>query len=90
MFVAFVLVYLHIVNVSVQYDGGFFPDIILLTLCYYHWGTRLNAMKSFCLCSLCSHLLKICFDIFSPCLEGAQKVKVRSVFFSHLYVPILR
>ena len=34
-------------NVSVQYDGGFLPDIILLTQCYYHRGTRLNAMKSF-------------------------------------------
>ena len=36
------------VNVSIQYNGGFLPDIILLTLCYYHyWGTRLNAMKCF-------------------------------------------
>ena len=33
------------INVSVQYDGGFLPDIILLTQCYYHRGTRLNAMK---------------------------------------------
>ena len=24
------------INVSVQYDGGFLPDIILLTQCYYH------------------------------------------------------
>ena len=30
------------INVSVQYDGGFLPDIILLTQCYYHRGTRLN------------------------------------------------
>ena len=38
-----------VINVSVQYNGGFLPDIILLTLCYcYHRGTRLNAMKSFC------------------------------------------
>ena len=36
---------------SVQYNGGFLPDIILLTQCYYHWGTRLNAMKRL-LCSL--------------------------------------
>ena len=36
------------INVSVQYDGGFLPDIILLTQCYYHRGTRLNAMKRFC------------------------------------------
>ena len=35
------------INVSVQYNGGLLPDIIImLTLCYYHRGTRLNAMKS--------------------------------------------
>ena len=39
-------------NVSVQYNGGLLPDIILLTQCYYHRGTRLNAMKRFCICSL--------------------------------------
>ena len=32
---------------SVQYNGGFLPDIILLTQCYYHWGTRLNAIRGF-------------------------------------------
>ena len=32
---------------------GFLPDIILLTLCYYHREFRLNAMKRFCLGSLC-------------------------------------
>ena len=35
------------INVSVQYNGGLLPDIILLTQCYFHRGTRLNAMKSF-------------------------------------------
>ena len=30
--------------VSVQYNGGLLPDIILLTHGYYHRGTRLNAM----------------------------------------------
>ena len=39
------------INVSVQYDGGFLPNIILLTQCYYHRGTRLNAMKRFCIFS---------------------------------------
>ena len=39
------------INISVQYDGGFLPDIILLTQCYYHRGTRLNAMKRFCIFS---------------------------------------
>ena len=31
-----------VVNISVQYNGGFLPDIIPLTQSYYHWGTRLN------------------------------------------------
>ena len=35
------------INVSVQYNGGLLPDIILLTQCYYDSGTRLNAMKRF-------------------------------------------
>ena len=26
------------INVSVQYNGGLIPDIILLTRCYYHRG----------------------------------------------------
>ena len=26
------------INVSVQYNGGFLPDIILLTQYYDHWG----------------------------------------------------
>ena len=33
------------IKVSVQYNGGILLDIILLTQCYYHRGTRLNAMK---------------------------------------------
>ena len=34
-----------VINISViQYNGGFLPDIILLTQGYYHWGTRLNTM----------------------------------------------
>ena len=40
-------------NVSVQYNGGLLPDIILLmTQCYYHRRTRVNVIKMFCLCSL--------------------------------------
>ena len=38
-------------NVSVQYNGGLLPDIILSTQCYYRRGTRLNAMKRFCIFS---------------------------------------
>ena len=33
-----------VMNISVQYSGGFLPDIILLIQGYYHWGTRLNTM----------------------------------------------
>ena len=33
-----------VINISVQYSGGLLPDIILLTLGYYQWGTRLNTM----------------------------------------------
>ena len=33
--------------VSVQYDDGLLPDIILLTQCYFHRGTRLNAIRGF-------------------------------------------
>ena len=32
---------------SVQYNGGLLPDIILLTQCYFHRGTRLNAIRGF-------------------------------------------
>ena len=28
------------INVSVRYNGGSLPDIILLTQGYYHWGTH--------------------------------------------------
>ena len=40
------------INVNVQYNGGLLLDIILLTQCYFQRGTRLNAMKRFCICSL--------------------------------------
>ena len=34
-------------DLSVQYNGGLLPDIILLTQSYFNRGTRLNALKSF-------------------------------------------
>ena len=44
--------------VSEQYEGGFLPDVIMLTRYhYYHWGTQLYPMKRFRPYSLlCSHL----------------------------------
>ena len=32
------------INISVQYNDGLLPDIILLTQGYYHRGTRLDTM----------------------------------------------
>ena len=32
------------INISVQYNGGLLPDIILLTQGYYHRETHLNTM----------------------------------------------
>ena len=44
------------INVSVQYNRGLLPDIILLAQYYYNRETQLNAIKRFCICSLGSHL----------------------------------
>ena len=33
-----------VIYISVQYNGGLLPDIILLTQVCYQWGTRLNTM----------------------------------------------
>ena len=33
-----------VINISVQYNGGLLPDIILLTQGHYQWGTRLNTI----------------------------------------------
>ena len=52
------------VVISVQYNCGLLPDIILLTQCYYRRGTSLNATKKFSLCRILSHLLNIL--TFSP------------------------
>ena len=41
-----------VINISVQYNGGFLPDIILSTQGYYHRGTRLNTMQWLCIYSL--------------------------------------
>ena len=59
------------INVSVQYNGGLLPGILLLHQCYYHRGTRLNATKRFCICSLRSHLSVLTFfPLTGGCSEG--------------------
>ena len=63
------------INVSVQFDGGLLPGIILLPRCYYHRGTRLNAMKRFCICSLRSHLNVLTFfPLTGGCSEGLLSI----------------
>ena len=61
------------INVSVQYNGGFLPDIILWPQRYLHRGTCLNAMKRFCICSLLIPPTGIRFDIFSPITGGCSE-----------------
>ena len=63
--------------ISVQYDDGFLPDIILSTLCYHHRGTRLNAIKNFCRCSLFSHLnVLTIFPRHGGCSEGLDPLRL--------------
>ena len=33
-----------VININVNYNDGFSPDIIRLAQDYCHWGTRLNTM----------------------------------------------
>ena len=61
---------------------GFSPTVILLTLCYCRqWETRLNALKRFCSCSLCSHLNVLTIFLLSGgCSEGLNTFRS---FFEH-------
>ena len=68
-----------VINISVQYNGGFLPDIILLTQGYYHndWGTRLIPCSGFVfiahvivyyyyhMCDGVLHCLCFVFTVFS-------------------------
>ena len=65
-------------NVIVQYNGGLLSDIILLTQCYYHRGTLLNALKRFCICSLCSHLNALNF--FPPDWGVLRRSRCHNIF----------
>ena len=68
-------------NVNVQYNGGFLPDIILLTQCYYRRRTRLNVMKRFHLYSLWPYqiILKF-FPLTGGCSEDLDEFRF---FFKH-------
>ena len=59
------------INVNVQYNCGFLPDIILWTQCYLHRGTCLNVMKRFCISSLLIPPKR--FDISPPITGGCSE-----------------
>ena len=70
-----------VINISVQYNGGLLPDIILLTQGYYQWGTRLNTCSGFVfiafvtyitttMCDGVVHCLWFAFNVFLMSLHG--------------------
>ena len=65
-----------VINISVQYNGGFLPDIILLTQGYYQWGTRLNTMYwlSFVLIAFVMYITTTMSDGVLSCLWFAFNV----------------
>ena len=74
------------INVSVHYNGGLLPDIILLSQCCYHRGTRLNALKRFCLCrSLQPMIPPKRFDIFPPDWGMLRRSRCVQIFLSRNY-----
>ena len=71
------------INVSVQYNGGLLPDIVMvLTQGYFHLGTRQYAMKRFCFCSLCFHLNVL---HFAPRDWGMLRRSTRVLIY--LFIP---
>ena len=62
------------INISVQYNGGFLPDIILLTQSYLR-GTRLNTMHGLYTYNLYNitlllHCFWVVFTVFLVSLHG--------------------
>ena len=63
------------INISVQYNGGLLPDMILLkTQGYYYRGTRLNSLCNSILLLLClictTTLFCFIFDVFLVSVHG--------------------
>ena len=78
-FVLFVWCPCMAINVSIQHNDGFLSDIVLLTQCCYHRGTRLNAMKRFCL-SLQPMIPPKLFDTFPPDWGMLRKSRCINIF----------
>ena len=68
------------INVSVQYNVGLLPDIILLTPCYYHRGTRLKAMKMFLSLQLIIIPPKLSVLTFSPLCGVPRRSRCVQIF----------
>ena len=78
------------INVSVlQYDGGLFPDIILLTQCYYCRGTGLKWHKDVLSLQPMIPPTNKRFDIFPPvCVGCSEGLDAFRFFFKHDKRPI--
>ena len=72
----------HVVNM--QYNDGFLPDILVLTLCYYHRGIQLNPIKSFDPCGQCPHDVLVCSFV-----HRLQPMSRRCVFSLHQVATLL-
>ena len=68
------------INVSLQHNGGFLPDITPLTLRYYHRGTRLDAMKRFIRC------VRVFFSTFYSTCTNKEKNNDHIIHDIILYV----
>ena len=64
-----------VIYIFVQYNGGFLPDITLLTQGYYHCGTRLNTMYWLFIYSPCNSILLL------PCVMVYYIVSVLFTVF---------
>ena len=63
-----------VINISVQYNGGLLPDIILLTQGYYQWGTWLNTISGFVLTAFVMYITTTMCDGVLYCLWFAPNV----------------
>ena len=70
------------------HNGWLLLDIILLTQCYYRRGTRLNAMKRFCLCSLCHRFHLNVLTFFS--LAGGCSESLDAFRFFFIKYPVVQ
>ena len=82
-------------NVSVRYNGGLLPDIIMLTTqCYYHRGTRSNAMKRFLKKNQNtprpSEHPPVMGEKMSKRLGGIKRLQIQNLFMTFKQVPRCR